>query len=248
MTITPVASIPPLQRPETTVMAGREHARMADFLASLDEADWAKPTECPAWDVRALAGHVVGMAETFSALPKFARDMIAGTRTAGNRPQIDGLTEVQVKRHEALSPTELIEALRTAGPAQARWRASRRLMRRMPLKVDKRDGTKEPWKLAYLLDVILTRDPWMHRVDMSRATGKEMVLTAEHDGRLIANVVADWADRHDQPFRLELTGPAGGVYSNGEGGETLTLDAVEFCRILSGRAPATGLLTEEVPF
>ncbi len=248
MTTTDTASIPVLQRPETTELAAREHERMADLLALLDSADWAKPTDCPEWDVRAVAGHAFGMAETFSALRKFARDMIAGTRAAGERPQIDGMTEVQVNRYAPLSTTELIARVRATGPKQARWRARRRLMRRIPLKVDRRDGAKEPWKLAFLLDIILTRDSWMHRVDISRATGKPMGLTAEHDGRIVADVVAEWARRHGRPFRLELTGPAGGAFSNGEGGDHITIDAVEFCRILSGRAPASGLLTEEVPF
>ena len=36
-------------------------------LRALDADDWAKPTDCPAWDVRAMAGHVLGMTETFTA-------------------------------------------------------------------------------------------------------------------------------------------------------------------------------------
>jgi hypothetical protein len=74
------------------------------------------------------------------------------------------------------------------------------------------------------------------------------VLTAEHDGRLVTDVVSEWARRHGQPFTLTLTGDAGGVYVAGAGGEHIELDAVEFCRILSGRARGTGLLTTEVPF
>ena len=73
-------------------------------------------------------------------------------------------------------------------------------------------GKQETWRMGYLLDVILTRDPWMHRVDIARATGREMVLTPEHDGRIIADVVAEWARRHGQPFTLTLTGPAGGEF------------------------------------
>ena len=102
--------------------------------------------------------------------------------------------------------------------------------------------------MGYLLDVILTRDPWMHRVDIARATGREMVLTSAHDGRIIAAVVAEWAGRHGRPFTLALTGPAGGKYVAGEDGEHITMDAVEFCRTVSGRAVGTGLLTHEVPF
>ena len=109
-------------------------------------------------------------------------------------------------------------------------------------------GVTETWQLGYLLDVILTRDTWMHRVDIARATGAELVLTAEHDGRIVADVVAEWARRHGQPFTLGLAGPAGGTFTKDGGGEEITLDAVEFCRTLSGRAAGVGLLTTEVPF
>jgi hypothetical protein len=88
----------------------------------------------------------------------------------------------------------------------------------------------------------------MHRADIARATGTDMVLTADHDGRIIADVVAEWARRHGQPFTLSLTGPAGGEYIGGRNGEHIPIDAVEFCRTLAGRAQGTGLLTQEVPF
>jgi hypothetical protein len=88
----------------------------------------------------------------------------------------------------------------------------------------------------------------MHRIDLTRATGRPLRLTPEHDGRMVADVVAEWADAHGQPYALELTGPAGGSWSRGTDGEAVTLDAVEFCRVVSGRAPGTGLLAQDVPF
>ena len=68
----------------------------------------------------------------------------------------------------------------------------------------------ESWRLGYLIDIIYLRDLWMHRIDTARATGAELVLTPEHDGVIVADVVAEWARRHQQPFTLELTGAAGG--------------------------------------
>jgi hypothetical protein len=88
----------------------------------------------------------------------------------------------------------------------------------------------------------------MHRLDISRATGCPMDVTAEHDGRLVADVVAEWARRHGQPFTLALTGPAGGQWRDGTGGEQLRLDALDFCWTLAGRQPGTGLLATEIPF
>jgi hypothetical protein len=60
--------------------------------------------------------------------------------------------------------------------------------------------------------------------------------------------VAEWAGRHGQPFTLVLDGPAGGTFLAGGGGDRYELDAVEFCRILSGRSGGSGLLSQEVPF
>jgi hypothetical protein len=88
----------------------------------------------------------------------------------------------------------------------------------------------------------------MHRADIARATGAAHVLTAEHDGVLVADVVAEWAARHGQPCTLHLTGPAGGTWASGEGGPLIETDAVEFCRLLCGRGHADGLLAVQVPF
>jgi len=246
-TMTQVGQVPTLERPEATELAETETARMVELLRSLDPSDWSKATDCPAWDVRALAGHVLGMTETFAGLGTFARTMRAGGKAAGDRPFIDGLTEVQVASNASITSDELIDRMATSGPVQARWRARRRLMRRIPLKQQLRDG-EETWRMGYLVDIILTRDTWMHRVDIARATGRPLTLTAAHDGRIVADVVAEWARRHGQAFTLRLSGPAGGTFTRGDGGEAIEIDAIEFCRILSGRATGSGLLTQEVPF
>ncbi len=104
------------------------------------------------------------------------------------------------------------------------------------------------WKYGYLVDIIFTRDTWMHRLDICRATGITWSSSPGHDGQLVADVTAEWARRHGQPFSLTLTGPAGGQRCQGSNGEHLELDALEFCWILAGRAPGAGLLATRVPF
>lgn len=246
-TVTRVEQLSPLARPDCTLIAATETERMAELLRTLETADWSRPTECPGWDVRAMAGHVLGMTETFTGLRAMARDMRAGGKAAGDGPLIDGLTAIQVARNADATTDDLINKLAAAGPRQARWRARRRLMRHIPLKQQLRAGI-ETWRFGFLVDIILTRDTWMHRVDISRATGKPLVLTPEHDGRIVADVVAEWARRHGRPFSLHLSGPAGGTFSAGRDGEQIDIDAVEFCRILSGRGEGHGLLNQEVPF
>lgn len=238
----------PIGRADAEHLAATETGRVVSLLRSLGPDDWPKPTDCPAWDVRAMASHILGMTETFTGYRSMIAMMRAGGKAAGDGPFIDGLTSVQVKANAALSTTELVDRLAVAGPRQARWRATRRVMRPIPMKQDRRDGTRETWRWAYLLDTIGTRDTWMHRVDISRATGRLMELTAAHDGRLVADAAAEWARRHGQPCTLVLSGPAGGAFTHRGGGAAYDLDAIEFCRILSGRAIGDGLLAEEVPF
>jgi hypothetical protein len=101
--------------------------------------------------------------------------------------------------------------------------------------------------LKYLLDVGFTRDVWAHRVDICAALGRPMEATADHDGRLVADLVGEWADVHGEPFELVLEGPAGGKFSSGTGGERVEIDAFDFVRTLSGRLPATGVLANPLP-
>lgn len=250
MTETRVEQIPPITQEEVERLATTEYRRVADQLRSLDQQDWTKPTDCPLWDVRAMAGHTTGMLATFTGFRTLMGSMRAATKEAkrSGSPMVDALTAKQVADHADLSTAELIAKIDEVGARAARWRATRPgLFRRMPMKQEI-GGQQETWRIGYLLDIILTRDPWMHRVDISRATGRQIELTPEHDGRIIADVVAEWARRHGKPFRLVLTGAAGGEYVVGEDGEQLTIDAVEFCRTLAGRTTGSGLLNQEVPF
>lgn len=261
-TATPVDAIPVLARPEAPVRAAEEVRRFAATLRALGDEDWSRRTVCPDWDVRDVAGHVLGMTRTFSAMLPFVRHMGAAQLARGDAPFIDKLTALQVRLNAHLDRSAVVDELERLAPRNARWRSSRRLMRRITSEESLPDGSTETMQAGYLLDIILTRDTWTHRADVAEATGRPMELTAEHDGRIVADVVRDWAERHGQPFRLELTGPAGGTFvgqgasrAPGEtagvtGGATETLrhDAVTFCRILSGRAPGNGLLRTIVPF
>lgn len=235
-----------ISRERAAGLAATENARFAELAASLSEDDWARPTDCPAWDVRALSAHVLGMMEFTSSLREFVHVVTAGGKAAGDRPQIDGMTEVQVAERAHLSPQQVVERLGAAAPRGSRSRA--RLpgpLRLLPMPQEV-DGVKETWRLGYLFDVILTRDTWMHRIDVCRAVGREPLLTGGHDGEIVSDVVEEWARRHGRPYRLVLEGEAGGKF--GEGSPELVMDAVEFCRVLSGRGSGEGLLATHVPF
>ena len=228
-------------------LAATEYDRFLALLRTLEPEDWVRPTDCPGWDVRAMAGHTLGMTEMTGSLGQFIGQNTAALRGGGD---VDALTAHQVRTRARLRTDELIERFAVAGPRAVRGR--RRLagfLGRFPMPAKQVvGGRRETWRFGFLLDVILTRDPWMHRVDISHATGRDVRLTPEHDGRLVADVVEEWASRHGQPYRLHLTGPAGGTWSAGSDGPELELDAVEFCRVVSGRGTGTGLLSQQVPF
>jgi uncharacterized protein (TIGR03083 family) len=249
-TATDTRTIPPLRHREAMQLAATEYGRLLDAVDRLAPDDWAKTTVNDGWGVKAMLGHVLGMMEMNAGLREMRRQVSTATKAAkeSGRPGIDELTGLQVHEHAGLSTDEIVARLRRMAPRALEGRSRPpRFLRALPV-VDPMVPGEPKWKLGYLLDVILTRDVWTHRGDLARAVGQELVVTSEHDGRIVADVVREWAGRHGQPFTLVLTGPAGGTYTQGTGGEHHELDAVEFCRILSGRGSGTGLLTKGVPF
>lgn len=239
----------PLDHDDAMHIAAVEYDRLLDVVDSLQPDDYDRPTECVGWNVRAILGHVLGMLELNADPAEQHRQRVAAGEIAARSggPWIDALTGLQVREHAHLSRADLTEALHRSAPAALAARRAATPEQRAQSVPAVMSGETD-WTLGYLLDVIHTRDPWMHRVDISRATGARLALTAEHDGRIVADVVGDWAGRHAQPYRLVLTGPAGGTFRAGENAPERRMDAVEFCRILSGRAYADGLLTTAVPF
>jgi uncharacterized protein (TIGR03083 family) len=224
--------------------------RVVAVLRNLDADQWSTPTVCPDWDVRQMWLHVLGASEAGASMRENMHQMRAArTRRRDFGVSLEaGLSGVQVAEREHVSPDELVERLERIAPKTVKGRTrTPRPMRAMKIGIDA--PVVEKWTLGYLIDIIYLRDAWMHRVDTTRATGADLVLTADHDGRIIADVVAEWARRHGQPFTLELTGAAGGVFTaGGGGGEPIVIDAVEFCSVLAGRGEATGLLATIVPF
>ena len=56
-----------------------------------------------------------------------------------------------------------------------------------------------------------------------------------HQETLVADIVRDWAKRTRLPVRVELDGPAGGVFSHDDPRVTVRTSAVDFCRFMAGR-------------
>lgn len=256
MTTTEVTTIAPLAHDEAMRLQAGELGRTLALLRSLDERDWTAPTDCPAWDVSAMCQHVLGACEAGASMRENAHQMRLGRayRKKNGGPLEAALSAVQVRERAGLSPAQVVDRLASVAPRTVRGRTRTPAVVRRHVKIAVDGPVFETWRLGYLVDTIYLRDLWMHRVDVARATGRPLELSVGHDGRIVADIVAEWARRHGQPFVLDLAGPAGATYSQGAGGterataEHLTLDAVEFARTLAGRAEGGGLLATIIPF
>lgn len=246
---------PNLDRDASAALAREELARFQRQLDDLRAVEGTRPSCCPGWDVRAMASHVLGMTQMFSSYPQLARQHLhAAKAVKGGAVYLDALTARQVTERRALDLPEIRRQLAVAAPRNVRWRRrAPGLLRRQRMSdlqpVNGAEGAPvEAWTFGYLFDTILTRDTWMHRTDIAAATSRPLELSADHDGVLVREVVIEWATRHRKPYELTLTGPAGGTWSRGVDGEALELDAIEFCRVVSGRGHGQGLLAVGVPF
>lgn len=254
-TVVQVAQIPRIDHDEAMRLTAAENKRFSAAIGELSTEDWSTPTDCTGWDARALVVHVIASAEAQANPVEFFRQVRAGrplTAEIGGTHWVDGLNEAQLRARRTWATATLPERWDTAaGRALTARRRMPALVRRLPLlPLGEALGLDLGWKpLGYLFDIGFTRDVWMHRVDLARAVDRPLVPTAEHDGRIVADIVAEWATTHTDDFRLTLTGPAGGTYERGnpDATSTVEIDAVECCRVLSGRADAPGVLDHRLP-
>jgi uncharacterized protein (TIGR03083 family) len=246
---------PALPRPLALRLAATEYDRCTAVFSCLEPGHWAAPTDCPAWDVRQMAAHMLGMAEMAASMRENLRQQRLARRALGQAGglYIDALTQLQVDERAGWAPDRITRRYQARAPkaVTGRRRAPSFVRHRAMSQLNDINGAQEPWTFGYLIDTILTRDPWMHRLDITRATGIPLRLTADHDGVIVADIVSEWSDRHGKDFVLTLTGPAGGTWAAGENGPAMTLDAIDFCRAVARRAATITLgelMNTEVPF
>jgi len=241
---------PALDRGTAKRLMATEYERVVDQLRSLSDDEWRVDTCNTGWDVRALAAHMLGMVAMAASVPEQLRQMRSAKKRGGEF--IDALTAVQVEKYDGWSPQQIVAEYARLAPkaVKGRSRTPGLLLRRtMPdAQPVAPPEVYERWTFGYLIDVILTRDPWLHRTDIAVATGRALTLTADHEGVLLDDVVHEWAGRHGQPCTLNLTGALARKYTFGVNGPSYTLDAIEFVRILSGRGSGEDLLRTRVPF
>jgi uncharacterized protein (TIGR03083 family) len=235
--------VPITRTSDARQVAHAAYGRLLALLRSLEPDDWRTPTACPGWDVADMVGHLIGAAKAGASVRENTRQQAWGKRHArqhgGN--SLDAANQRQILDHAGLSPAERVEELARVAPAAVSGRLRLpRPLRRITVPIDAGGSTAPgmPSRLAlgHLMDVVYTRDVWLHTIDIARATGRTYRPDPAVDGRLVEDVVAEWAGRHGQAFLLTLTGPAGGTFRQGDGGGHLHLDAIDLCLLLSGRA------------
>ena len=237
-------AIPPLTHREAMSMAKLEFERFLALVTSFSEDDWEKPTVCTLWNVRQVVAHVTGACASYAHWSEFKRQSnpkIQRPYRAQGLSFLDSMNQIQVDDRASSIPTALIDELQIVGPRALSTRARIPLVvraLRMPLPAL---GGIVP--IGYLTDLIYTRDMWMHRLDLCRATGREMVMTPEHDGRIVALVVRDLEKKLATKLRTtsivyHLSGNIGGMWQLGakvSPAATIHIDTLDFNLLASGR-------------
>jgi uncharacterized protein (TIGR03083 family) len=234
----PARDITRTSRAEATPILTAELEAFLAVLRSLNTDDWAKPTDCPGWTVREVTAHVIGQWEGAAKPQVFLKRHRVGHRRYPDKTRLNALNQQQVDDLARRPTGVLVYRLSRIGPAAIR--AMRRLpglVRRISLARFFPEDPLPDASLAYIFDVVAARDTWMHRVDITTATGRPMVLSS-HDKEIVRQAVRDvglaW---QGPPVVLELTGPAGGSWILGSGSPvaTVRVDAVDYLRTLAGR-------------
>jgi uncharacterized protein (TIGR03083 family) len=236
------ARIEPLTRGRAADITAAELTAFHKLVAALGQADFDQPTHNTGWRVRDVVAHVAGQYEELARIVTFLRRLRTGRRRYPDRIVLDAHNQVQIDELAGLPPAELVARLGRYGPAG--MRAVRRipgLVRRLPSTLFFPEPPLPDKTLGYLFDVLTSRDTWMHRLDIARATGRPFTV-GEHDRYIVAQVLRDLGRRWGGPaVTLELTGPAGGVWTVGTGAtvDTVRADTVEVMLHLSGRPGLT---------
>ena len=244
-----VSSIRRIDHDEAMQITAVENRKFGTLMESLTPTQWSTPTECTLWDVRAMAAHLVGSAVSQASPREFLRQKRGGKpicKELGSPFWWDGMNELQVRERSSSTTEQLIAEWNTAS---AKALKSRTKMPR-PIAGLKVLNLPEPvgrQPLSYLFDIGFTRDVWAHRIDIAHALAIEPDHDADHDGRILADIVAEWAATHGEPFTLVLDGAAGGTFVHGVGGEAVQLSVVDFVRTLAERTTGSGVLRHTLP-
>jgi len=212
-------------------------SRFLTLLESLHADDWSKPTACTAWNVHDMVAHQAGGYASGTSYKEMIRQYTSKPKP-GQLPE-DAINALQVSERADKTPAELLAELKQLGEIAAHnWAHGFNAIKWI--------ATPHPvggfMSIRHLMWIIHSRDTWMHRLDICRATNRPFEQTREHDGRIVELVVLDTAKKlnkklNSQAITLSLTGIAGGTWKIGKGESVaeMEMDALDFNIFVSGR-------------
>ncbi|GIK57049.1 MAG: maleylpyruvate isomerase family mycothiol-dependent enzyme [Chloroflexi bacterium] len=238
-TITTAEQIPYVTADEAFDLMQTALDRFIRLIESLPTEEWSKPTACTEWNVRDMVAHQAGGFASGADYREMIHQLTARPKSRPGQLIEDSINALQLAERADMTPAELIVELRQAGKkASHNWAYGFRLVKwaSIPHPI--------PGKLSmrHLMWVIHSRDTWMHRLDICRATGRHFEQTRAHDGRINELVVLDLARTlqkklNGRAFTLVLTGVAGGTWQIGQGNSeaVIEMDTLDFNIYASGR-------------
>ncbi|MEA2459848.1 MAG: hypothetical protein QOH90_25 [Actinomycetota bacterium] len=231
--VTSVEDIPRIPHAEAMELARAQNDSFLAELKALDSEDWEKVTDCAPWTVRDIAAHVLAWGEASLSPKEMAHQMSKGFRVRKDWPNVvDAQNAVQVEERKDLTPAELVSRLESTLPRFVKLRD-----RLSPVlkPIPTYNGLLGWISVGVVAETILTRDTFVHRIDIAEATGKPMHL-GPFEKRIVADCVKEWAKGSKADAIVELSGPAGGSYRLGSGVRaTIKSSPTDLTRILSGR-------------
>ncbi|MFF8288461.1 maleylpyruvate isomerase family mycothiol-dependent enzyme [Streptomyces sp. NPDC016309] len=225
---------------------------MLALLHGLAPGDWSRGTACESWTVRDMTAHVVAQYEELARPWLLVGRAVLGRRRHPGLSPLHAHNQCQVEARRSAPPQELIGLLTRLGPRGVRAveRVPAGMRRRIPLSPlfpESRELAED--SMDFLARVLVSRDTWMHRVDICDAAERDLVLR-EHDKEVVGQVLLDLAlGWSGPPVFLDLSGPAGGRWTLGRGAPAVVVqtDAVTLMRHLSGRPPVGSIECEGDP-
>lgn len=240
MIVQHVTTIPKSTHAEAGQLSQMAYERLLDVLMQLSGADWTQPTYCTEWTVRDMTAHLAGSVTGSTSFAEFRRQNVQNPYLKEFSDPVDGTNKLQLEERANKTPAELVAEFRQNGQVAVNNR------QKLPWPVRKIHlpmGSLGFTSIEYLMDVIYPRDQWMHRYDICAATGKEMVVTPEHDGRIIALILRDLARNlkkqlGSRTIDLHLRGALEATYRFGRGSRptaVIEMDFFDFNLLASGR-------------
>jgi uncharacterized protein (TIGR03083 family) len=149
------------------------------LLRSLEDDDWSRPTDCPGWDVRAVAAHLAHLESELAGNPQ---EDVAVPRLAHVTSPMGAYTERGPVARRGWAPEAVVDELETS--AATRLAA----LRADPPTDGSARAPVTPGDIGWTWETLLSNralDVWMHEQDVRRAVGRPGDLDSAAAGHTV---------------------------------------------------------------